>query len=337
MYHTIAVINEEHHIDLVQDPDTRKIYIKKVLSVYNRSVYEHLKNNPVKGIPKIIDISESDNILTVIEEYVAGVSLRECIDNKDLNEEEIRLIISDLCDILSKLHSMDPPIVHRDIKPSNIIISPSGHIVLTDFNVAKHYSRSDADTVLLGTNGYAAPEQYGFGSSTPQSDIYSTGILLKEMCETLPKKDATFNRIIKKCTMIDPSRRYSDVGMLKHDLFVKYSRSFLPPGFRTGNFLNIAIALPVYLIIFYLCLTLKLENVVSIYQLWLTRITVLGIFLTFIGLLFNYRDVYRIFPICNSPRKLYRIIGAIFFSTCISASLFVLLLLVEVFFWGSMM
>lgn len=92
----------------------------------------------------------------------------------------------DLCEILEKLHSVTPPIVHRDTKPSNIIITNYEHVVLLDFNAAKYFADTDtADTILLGTKGYAAPEQYGFGSSTPQTDIYALGILLKELVKSL--------------------------------------------------------------------------------------------------------------------------------------------------------
>ena len=76
------------------------------------------------------------------------------------------------------------PIIHRDIKPSNIMITEQNHVVLLDFNAAKLYTNASTnDTVLLGTKGYAAPEQYGFGSSSPQTDIYAIGVLIKEAAD----------------------------------------------------------------------------------------------------------------------------------------------------------
>ena len=79
-----------------------------------------------------------------------------------------------------------PAIIHRDIKPSNIIITAYNRAVLLDFNAAKYYScQSTEDTVLLGTQGYASPEQYGFGSSSPQTDIYSMGILFRELLNSI--------------------------------------------------------------------------------------------------------------------------------------------------------
>ena len=61
---------------------------------------------------------------------------------------------------------MTPPVIHRDIKPSNIILSDSGRYVLIDFDASRRFAEEAAeDTVLLGTFGYAAPEQYGFSQT----------------------------------------------------------------------------------------------------------------------------------------------------------------------------
>ena len=165
-FHTIAMINEFHGVYLVQDPDTGKIYVKKVLL-----------QHPVAGTPGIIACSEEAGRMVLIEEYISGSSLQEKIEGNALSEADILRYMLDLCDILEKLHTGEQVIIHRDIKPSNIIITTYNRAVLLDFNAAKFYSPESAeDTVLLGTKGYAAPEQYGFGSSTPQTDIYALGM-----------------------------------------------------------------------------------------------------------------------------------------------------------------
>lgn len=64
--------------------------------------------------------------------------------------------------------SFTPPIVHRDIKPSNIILTEDGRIVLIDLNAARLDDKNRShDTQLIGTAGFAAPEQYGFAASSP--------------------------------------------------------------------------------------------------------------------------------------------------------------------------
>lgn len=172
-YKTIAGINEQHNVYLVQHSEAGHICIKKILDVYNSNIYEYLYNNHIQGTPRIIDYYEDNNRLIVIEEYISGCSLQDKINNSTLTINDITTYVTDLCNILEKLHSVNPSIIHRDIKPSNIIITEYNHAVLLDFNAAKYFSpTANEDTTLLGTQGYAAPEQYGFGSSSPKTDIY---------------------------------------------------------------------------------------------------------------------------------------------------------------------
>ena len=183
-YKPIAAINEPHHVYLVQHQETKKIAIKKVLDVYNLAVYAELYRNPIAGTPRIINYYEETGQLTVIEEYISGTSLQDKIRHADISPNEMLQYMLDLCTILEQLHLHNPAIIHRDVKPSNVIITSYNRAVLLDFNAAKyHTAAKDSDTILLGTQGYAAPEQYGFGQSSPQTDIYSIGILLKEMAE----------------------------------------------------------------------------------------------------------------------------------------------------------
>ena len=157
-----------------------------------------------------------------------------------------------LCEILERLHSLAPPMIHRDIKPSNIMITAHHNVVLMDFNAARYYSGSaerESDTRLLGTHGYAAPEQYGFRESMPQTDLYSVGRILQEAVDSLPSEDHTFDAVIAKCTQMDPSRRYASAGALKAAIrknLARYHRMdssdpaanpHLPPGYGTRGFL----------------------------------------------------------------------------------------------------
>ena len=96
-----------------------------------------------------------------------------------LPPEEARRITKELCQGLWVLHSMGA--VHRDIKPENVILRGS-EAVLIDFDASRLYKdESDGDTRILGTTGYAAPEQYGITQSDQRADIYSLGVLLNIM------------------------------------------------------------------------------------------------------------------------------------------------------------
>lgn len=114
-YQVIAVLNEEHHIYLVQHQETHKIYVKKILDVYNIDIYRQLHTSPVTGIPRIIDYCEENNQLIVIEEFISGDSLEDKLNCSSLTLEDILHYMFDLCDILEQLHSREPAIIHRDI------------------------------------------------------------------------------------------------------------------------------------------------------------------------------------------------------------------------------
>lgn len=340
-YRTIAVINEEHNIFLVQDQNTQKIYVKKVLDIYNLSIYIYLRQNKITGIPQVIDICEENNRLTVIEEYISGVSLQEMMVTGQLCAASVAHYICDLCDILDKLHSLPVPIIHRDIKPSNIIITPCDHAVLIDFNAAKYLTNINAsDTVLLGTKGYAAPEQYGFGSSTPQTDIYALGILLKELTSVLPAPMDSFTPIIHRCIQIDPSNRFDSVMTLKREIQGKNDRTqnsssapfslkrLLPPGYRTLTPWKMVVSTVVYLFIFWLSLTMEFKNVFGP-ALWLNRIFILLIFLSIIFCTFNYCDFQRFWPLCKNKNPILRYSGILLLNTLMTFSLFTIMILLE--------
>lgn len=228
-YKIISALNEEHKVNLVQSALSGKVYVQKILDVYNIRVYEYLYRNPVAGIPRLINYYEDGNQLIVIEEYISGSPLQEKIDNSDLSVSDIRSYMIMLCNILEALHSMTPPIIHRDIKPSNIIITSYNYAMLLDFNAAKQFSgQNESDTVLIGTPGYAAPEQYGFGSSSSKTDIYSLGIVLREMLGSItPAFDIDpilqrLNLIADKCTQMTPAARYQSVAELKNAVSQSY-------------------------------------------------------------------------------------------------------------------
>lgn len=132
-YKIIAAINTSHKIYLVQHQYTKKIYVKKLLDIYNKSVYEYLLTHNRPGLPKIHAIFEDNGQLIIIEEYISGQTLLDKMNKHNLTNSEITHYMIELCTILSPLHQHDPAIVHRDIKPSNIIITPYNHVMLLDF------------------------------------------------------------------------------------------------------------------------------------------------------------------------------------------------------------
>ncbi len=86
----------------------------------------------------------------------------------------------ELCDVLHYLHTREPEqIIFRDIKPSNIMITPTNHIMLVDFGIAKLFDPMEKNT-MIGTQGYSPPDQYR-GEATPKVDIYALGATLHHL------------------------------------------------------------------------------------------------------------------------------------------------------------
>lgn len=320
-YKTIATLNEDHKVYLVQHQDTQEIFVKKILSVYNTNIYEELSNHPICGTPRIIEFYEENNQLILIESYVSGQSLERLMQTSLPDVFNIIHYSILLCEILCQLHNIQPPIIHRDIKPSNIIITEYNQVVLLDFNAAKYYAEhADKDTVLLGTKGYAAPEQYGFGSSSPQTDIYAIGILLKELTSPLPEVPKKLARIIEKCVELKPSDRYKTVTELRNaleDVIQKEDiqdtaslsfRDYLPPGFRSLSPWKMLIATPTYLILFWLSLSLEIKDTYGV-ELWIQRIFCFLMFLSIILGTCNYLNIHKHLPLCNSKYRIIKCIG----------------------------
>ena len=197
---------------IVMDPETEHLYYRKRLTVYSVPVFRFLKEHQHKNLPEIHLFWQEEGDLIVIEELIQGKTLEELSD-PDFNEK--KRILLELCDALEALHSADPPIIHRDIKASNVMIREDGTVKLIDYDAAKQYvSKKSKDTVLIGTQGIAAPEQYGFGQSDARTDIYAMGKLVERL---LPESQQA-QRIVEKATKLQPELRYRDITELRHQI-----------------------------------------------------------------------------------------------------------------------
>ena len=167
-------------------------------------------------LTQFIDAAEQDGQTAVLEEYVQGDTLAELLMGARLTEREARQATMQLCQALHVLHSMGA--VHRDVKPENVILRGSD-AVLIDFDAARIYKdESESDTQVLGTTGFAAPEQYGIFQSDERADIFSLGVLLNIMLTGKhPSREMAagkMGRIVRKCTMTAPEQRYQSARAL---------------------------------------------------------------------------------------------------------------------------
>ncbi len=216
--------SKKNSVYLVRSQLDEGIYIKKELKNYNLDVYNQIIKIENIYMAKIYEMFKCDDSLIVIEEFINGKTLQRILDDNGPLDEDIAIgYIINLCSILDILHNQTPPVIHRDIKPSNIIIDNSGVLKLIDFDVSRVYKEeSNMDTHILGTKGYASPEQFGFEQTDCRSDIYSVGVLInvlttgKHIKEKL--NEGKLKDIIEKCTSLSPDSRYSSVKELQMDL-----------------------------------------------------------------------------------------------------------------------
>lgn len=180
------------------------------------NVYHKLLAISCPNLPQVMEVAEQDGKVAVLEEYIQGDTVAGLLKGALFTPGEVRMIVRQLCEGLWILHSMGA--VHRDIKPENVILRETG-AVLIDFDASRIYKESrDNDTQVLGTTGYAAPEQYGISQTDGRSDIYSLGVLMNVMLTgkhpSTVLADGKMGRIILRCTMMNPEKRFQTIRHL---------------------------------------------------------------------------------------------------------------------------
>lgn len=190
-----------------------------VVRHYSKPVeaYTKLHSYVHPNIPKVYESLLFEDGQIVLEEYVNGITVSEVLESGCYKYRGAKKVISDIGNALIFLHGIN--IIHRDIKPENIIIDKNGCAKLIDFNASRSFSaNSKKDTEILGTIGYASPEQFGITQSGEKSDIYSLGVLLNVMLTNKHPSDCLAcgkaGKIVLKCTQIDPNSRFKTVEKL---------------------------------------------------------------------------------------------------------------------------
>ena len=183
-------------------------------------VYRQLLACACRNLPTVYEVASQGDRHVVLEEYIEGDNLGVFLQDGLFSPKETRDIVEQVCRALWALHSMAA--VHRDVKPENIILRGSD-AVLIDFDAARlHKPEHETDTQVLGTVGFAAPEQYGLSQSDIRTDIYSLGVLINVMLtgEHPSKKlaEGLLGRVVGRCTQVNPQKRYKNVLRLMEAL-----------------------------------------------------------------------------------------------------------------------
>ena len=129
-------------------------------------------------LPSIIDVIDREDTFLIVMDYIEGKALDYWLKKEGAQPQE-RVVewAKQICDVFGYLHSRKPPIIYRDLKPANVMLKPDGQIMIIDFGTAREFKETSIeDTSCLGTQGYAAPEQYGgHGQTDARTDIYTLG------------------------------------------------------------------------------------------------------------------------------------------------------------------
>lgn len=196
-----------------------------------------LKKLKHPNLPSIVDVIDSDDSFIIIMDYIEGNSLNKALEEYGAQPQEYVIDwAKQLTDVLGYLHTRNPAIIYRDMKPSNVMLKPDGNVTLIDFGTAREFKEKNlADTVCLGTIGYAAPEQFGgMGQTDARTDIYCLGATLyhlvtgmnpceppyeiKPIRQINPALSEGLERIILKCTQRNPNDRYQSAAELMYAL-----------------------------------------------------------------------------------------------------------------------
>jgi serine/threonine protein kinase len=191
-------------------------------------------NHP--NLPAFTDFFTEGSRHFLVMEYIDGNTLENLLENNGGPFSERRVLgwARQLCDVLEYLHSQQPPVIFRDMKPGNVMLTRSGRIKLIDFGIARLFRASSSqDTQLLGTPGFAPPEQYGSAQTDERSDIYSlamtlfqlmtyempeNGFGLSDVHTKYPHISPPVARALEKATALRPEDRYESIVVFRRAL-----------------------------------------------------------------------------------------------------------------------
>ncbi len=183
-------------------------------------------------IPTFYSVFREDGRAYIVQEYIEGENLDDRVKRLGpIDEVQVVAWGQVLCGFLSYLHGRpEAPLIYRDLKPANVILRAYDlRLAVVDFGIAKPIRRGEVGTVI-GTPGYAPPEQYQ-GLASPESDVYALGATLHRLLtgydpeqgppfsfppvrELNPAVSPTMAAIVARAVQIDPAARYASAAQM---------------------------------------------------------------------------------------------------------------------------
>lgn len=161
------------HPELAEDPSFIARFQREAQSL-QMLVHPHIV--PFYGLYRV------ENLTFLLERYIDGPTLDEVLRaraGRPLTLREALIYFKALYTSLGYAHAQG--IIHCDVKPGNVLIDQGGHVYLTDFGIARFMDTSITTSSAMGTPLYMAPEQINGERVTPQTDIYSLGVVMFEL------------------------------------------------------------------------------------------------------------------------------------------------------------
>lgn len=220
-YAVVAVLSEKNGGKVLR---LRHKELKKdlILRQYSQPIVAYTLLQPLRceNLPEIYDVITCEDGQIVLEEYIDGMTVAQIMETGHYHPQGAKKVLREVCSALSVLHGRG--IVHRDIKPENVLVTANGRVVLIDFNAARQVTNASRDTTVLGTVGYASPEQLGIAQSDARTDIYAAGVLLNVMLTgqhpSIQLTKGKLGRVVENCTAISPNHRYPTAQRLSDAL-----------------------------------------------------------------------------------------------------------------------
>ena len=219
---TVMSEREKSGVYLATDELQNLVIYKRLAGEERAETYRRLQALNSSWFPKVTDIWVKDGETFVTEEYVEGKTLDLVLED-EISVRDGFSYARQLLEAIQVLHQMDPPLIHRDVKPENVLITKNHELKLLDFDAARSWTKEtkEKDTLLLGTRGYAAPEQFGYSQTDVRSDLYSAGVVCSLIAGKMPLERGMKKRVkvfLDKATMFDPGERFQSAEEMLREL-----------------------------------------------------------------------------------------------------------------------
>jgi hypothetical protein len=193
-------------------------------------------NHP--NLPDIVDYfpAEGPGFSYLVMDYIEGETLQQRFERQGKRMPVSQAVdyAQQLCNVFHYLHSHKPqPIIYRDIKPANLMIDVQEQIRLIDFGIARSFKTGQAaDTVRIGTIGFAAPEQFEGRQTDARTDLFGLGALLyyllsgghyyyavrQPLREYGAEVSAGLSALVEKLLQAEPDARFQSAAEVRDEL-----------------------------------------------------------------------------------------------------------------------